>query len=779
MRGLLNVLALVALLTTSAYAAEEPASFDQAVRPFLNENCFRCHGPEKQKGDFRLDTLSHDFANDSDAQRWAEVMFRLNNGEMPPKKEKQPRPDALGRVVGWISARLDEGRAARMAKRGPVAHYRLSRDEYGDTVYDLLGVYYDVNLPGAFNDDPRWHGFERIGSALSLSPSHVERYFKAAETVLERAFPQQQPLARKGRSEANAGTRWLLFPGLHKGNIHTSAPGWYRIRIQLSALPSFKGRMPHLSLWHDGLKRSIVGQDVIAPEEKPTIVEIETFLPEGSIDLMNEAPGMLSDGHTLSMTDIPFVSTKDRQFIRPTGYKLFDDEGKSIFPLLIVDWVEWEGPILSDADRKKREGLIPTKDGDISEARECLKRFATRAWRRPVTEAEAERFMKVMESELAAGENFRSAYMAAMVGVLTSKNFYYLEEGSATHHRDKVNDWELASRLSYFLWGSMPDDELFAAAAAGTLHEPATLRAQFARMVADARIKRFTGAFPQQWLELHKVGMFPPDPELYPDYDKWLETSMILETVGYFTEIFEKNLPLREFISSDWTMMNSRLAMHYHMPLMTEPGFHRVTLRPEDHRGGLLTQASILMLTSDGTRHRPVHRGVWVSEAIFGKTPPPPPPNVQPIEPIPNDKPKATVRMQLEDHVTHAICASCHNKIDALGFAFDNYNALGQWRTEEIVPRGMGANPPVNATGTMVDGRTYNGPDEFKQLMVQDVDRFGNAFVEQLATFALRRVMTIDDTAKIKAIAQASKKDDYRLRTVIENFVMSELFQKR
>jgi hypothetical protein len=778
MRRFFSVIALVAA-AAGACAAAEPGSFDQAILPFLKENCIRCHGPEKQKGDLRLDTLSHDFNTDAVAQRWAEVMFRLNNAEMPPKKEAQPRPDALGRVVGWISARLDEGKVARMARRGPVAHYRLSRDEYGDTIYDLLGVYYDVNLPGAFNDDPRWHGYERIGSMLSLSPSHVERYFKAAETVLERAFPERPPAMAKGRSDAKEGTRWLLFPGLHRGSIRTTAAGLYRIRVQLSALPSFRGRMPHLALWHQGMKRAVVGQDVIAPEERPTIVEIEAFLPEGSFDLTNEAPGMLSDGHTLSMTDIPFVSTKEKQFIRPTGYKLFDDDGKPIFPLLIVDWVEWEGPILSDADRKKREGVIPAKMNDMSEARECLTRFATRAWRRPASEVEIARFMKVIERELAAGEKFRSAYLAAMEAVLTSKNFYYLEEGSATHHRDKVNDWELASRLSYFLWGSMPDEELFAAAQAGTLHEPAALRAQFARMIADPRIKRFTNAFPRQWLQLHRVGMFPADPELYPDYDKWLETSMVLESVGYFTEMFDKNLPLREFIASDWTVMNSRLAMHYHMPPMMEPGFHRVTLRPEDHRGGLLTQASILMLTSDGTRHRPVHRGVWVSEAIFGKTPPPPPPNVQPIEPIPNDKPKATVRMQLEDHVTHAICASCHNRIDPLGFAFDNYNALGQWRTEEIVPRGQGKNPPVNASGAMADGRTFSGPEEFKQVLVQDIDRFGSAFVDQLATFALRRAMTVDDAAQTKTIAQASKKEDYNLRAVIENFVMSDLFQKR
>ncbi|MDB5337581.1 MAG: hypothetical protein JWN70_3200 [Planctomycetaceae bacterium] len=784
------VLTLVCL--GSAAHAQEPAAIDAALQPFFKTYCLRCHDANKQEGKFRLDTLPRDFADHSIAQRWDEVVFRMNSGEMPPKKEPQPKPEELGQVVDLISTRIKEGEAARMAKRGPVAHYRLSREEYGHTVYDLLGVYFDVNLPGAFNEDPRWHGFNRIGSMLSLSPSHVDRYFRAAETVLSRAFPDQQPALLKGRRAANEGqeqslkdqgltgpVRWLLFPGSSRDVFSTTAPGLYRIRIQLSGLPSFKGREPHLSLWHQGLKLTVVGQDVVAAEDQPTIVEIETFLPEGSFTIMNESPGMLSDGHTLSNTNFTFVNTKTTRPSRPTGYKLFDDEGKSIFPLLIVDWVEYEGPILPAADIQKREGLTPVKDGDLAEARVCLQRFATRAWRRPAIDNEVDRYMKLMAAEMAAGENFRSAYRAAMLGVLTSKNFYYLEEGSAAARRDKVNDWEIASRLSYFLWSSMPDDQLFAVAQAGTLHQPEVLRAQLTRMLGDAKISRFTESFPQQWLQLHKVGMFPPDAALYPDYDLWLGKSMILETTGYFAEVFKNNLPLREFLSSDWTLMNPRLALHYQMPPLPKSGFQRITLRPEDHRGGLLTQASILMLTSDGTRHRPVHRGVWVSEAVFGKTPPPPPPNVEPLEPTPVTQPKATVRMQLAAHATHATCASCHRKIDPLGFAFDNFDAIGRWRTEERVAGGQGANPPVNSSGALADGRAFQNPEEFKQLLVQDVDRFAEAFVEQLATYALRRVMTVDDAAQIRSIAQASKKDDYRLRTVIENFVLSDLFQKR
>jgi mono/diheme cytochrome c family protein len=773
----LHALLFSAVLSISALAAEQ-AGDEQAPAPFLQTHCLRCHGEKKQKGDFRIDTLSRDFSDLKAAEKWAEVMERINAGEMPPEDEKQPSASEIGGMVNWLSARLKEGEATRMAKRSPVSLYRLSREEYGHTVYDLLGVYYDVDAPGAFNEDPRWHGFDRIGSMLSLSPSHVDRYFKAAENVLERAFPEKPIAAAKGRSEPKNGERWLLFPGVRKGSIRVTAPGLYRLHVQLSALPSFKGRLPHLALWHPVSKRSFAGQDVVAPEEKPTVLEIETFLPEGNIELLNEAPGKLDDGFTERMTNIPFTTTKAARNVAPHSYKLFDEQDRPIFPLLIVDSVEWEGPILSEADRQKTEGLMP-KDGDLAEARACLQRFASRAWRRPVAELELERFMKVVQSELAAGEKFRSACLAGMVGVLTAKNFYYLEEGSATQRRDKVNDWELASRLSYFLWGSMPDAELFATAQSGHLHEPAILRAQVARMLADPKIKRFTGAFPQQWLQLHRVGMFPPDAELYPDYDKWLEQSMVLEAVGYFTEVFAKNLSLREFLASDWTMLNARLAMHYGLPPLKDSALQRVALPSEAHRGGLLTQAGVLMLTSDGTRHRPVHRGVWVSEAIFGRTPPPPPPNVEPLEPTPANKPKTTVRAQLEAHATNANCAACHAKIDPLGFAFDNYDALGRWRTEEVLKSGQGANPPVNASGVMADGRKYRGPEEFKQLLVHDLDKFGEAFVEQLATFALRRAMTLDDAGQIKAIAKACQPDAYRLRTILERFTESELFQKR
>ncbi len=768
----------------------ERDEFEVNVLPFFNAHCLRCHDDQQLQGDFRLDTLAHDFGSQQTAERWAEVLFRINSGEMPPMIEPQPKAEELGRVSEWISQRLKEGEAARMSQRGPVTLNRLSRDEYSKTVHDLLGVHFDPTMPGALNDDPRWHGFDRIGAMLTLSPSHVERYLRAADTILQQAFPEQQPVSKTTRQTAPASQRWLIYPSLLHGQIQTPTPGLYRIRVQLSGLASFKGRLPRLSLWNSSLKRAEVGQDVLASEDAPTVIEFESFLPQGSFQLINEAPGKLDDGPTPSATPTLLTRVQDYR-PSPIGYKLFLEDARPIFPLLLVDWYECEGPIVPEADLKKREGFFPASISSRSpqdaqeqeqqqrDVRDCLSRFMARAWRRPPTTTEVDRLMAVFDSERQSGENPRSAYLAAMAGVLASRNFYYLVEGSADAQRERINDWELASRLSYFLWSSLPDDELSEHAARGELRQPEVLRQQVQRMLADSKSSRFLDSFPQQWLQLHRVGQFPPDPELYPDYDKWLERSMVLESTQFFGDVFTRNASIREFLTSDWTMLNARLAMHYGMNFPLEAGFHRVPLTDQDHRGGLLTQAAVLSLTSDGTRHRPVHRGVWVSEAIFGRTPPPPPPNVEPLEPTPSDKPKATIRDQLHAHATHATCASCHRKIDPLGFSFENYDAIGRWRIREQVQGGHGEDPPVDARGVLPNGRAFNGPDEFKKLLAEDLDQFAEAFTEQLATYALRRVMTIDDADSIRAIAAATRNGGFRLRLLIENLILSDLFQKR
>ena len=254
---------------------------------------------------------------------------------------------------------------------------------------------------------------------------------------------------------------------------------------------------------------------------------------------------------------------------------------------------------------------------------------------------------------------------------------------------------------------------------------------------------------------------------------------MVMETTAYFAEMFRKNLPLREAVDSDWTMLNSRLAIHYGLPTPEEAGLARAELSPESGRGGMLTHASVLSLTSDGTRHRPVHRGAWVSEAMFAHTPPPPPPNVDPLEPVKSDQPKTTIRAQLEVHATTASCASCHAKIDPLGLAFDNFDAIGRWRETERIEGGTGEDPPVDASGVLPDGRAFAGPSEFKKLIAADDDRLAKAFVEQLATYALRRVMTVDDEPHLHSIVASAKADDYRVQSLIRGLVTSELFRGR
>lgn len=406
-----------------------------------------------------------------------------------------------------------------------------------------------------------------------------------------------------------------------------------------------------------------------------------------------------------------------------------------------------------------------------------LQRFAERAWRRPVTLAELDYYLRAYDSERAVGEDVAAAYQVALLGVLTSRNFTYLVEGDAAS-RARLTDWELASRLSYFLWSSMPDAALFQAADEKQL-TGGGLAAQVDRMLADTKFERFIEDFPRQWLQLHRLGMFPPDGKLYPDYDVWLEASMRQEVMHYFREVYRRNLPIDAFLTSDWTMANARLCDFYGLPEPQQSGFQRVALRPEHHRGGLLTMGAILGLTSDGTRHRPVHRGVWVSEAIFGKSPPPPPANVDAIEPNPPSSPKATIRQKLAAHAKHANCAACHRKIDPLGLAFDQFDAIGQYRTHERVEKGTGNDPPVNSSGVLPDGRKFADAEQFKQRVLEDREQFLQAFVEHLCTYSLRRVLTVDDRADIQAIVDEAKKKQYRVKDIVRAVALSDLIKKR
>jgi mono/diheme cytochrome c family protein len=804
------LLALGLSLTVIAQAAEP-------YEAFIQKHCVRCHGPEKEKGDLRFDKLSRDFKLGADTHHWAEAMENVNSGEMPPKKDKEPKPTQaeIAAFVASLDGALKEGRASRMAARPSVTHYRLSRKEYQNTVYDLLGARYNPAVPGGLNEDSLWHGFERIGSALSLSPSHVDRYYRAAEAVLDRTFPTKSAearIVRKTAGEMHYGDlkkaqaaldqfgikrplRQLLFPGRIEtalspqwfGKLGPEHSGLYRLRLKASGIRPIGGQPAHLSIGKstgEETVASLIEFDINAPEDSPKVYEFDVYLDMPATlhfsvvatDVVDRRAGA-AFRNVLGSSSYLFTHSSERQLLNTNAPQMFDDKGNGIFSTVLVDWIEWEGPLETPAEKARRQGLLPADDASPEAVAEQLRKFAERAWRRPVLGEEVAQYLKAYRSERAAGEKPAEAYRVALQGVLTSRNFIYLVEGEPKT-REKLTDWELASRLSYLLWSSMPDDGLFTAAQAGKLKGD-DLRKEVDRLLADQRTSRFVDDFARQWLQLHRVGMFPPDKKLYPNYDSWLETSMRGEVVEYFREVFGKNLSVDAFIDSDWTMANSRLCDFYGLPEPKTEGFQRVSLKPDDHRGGLLTMGAVLGQTSDGTRHRPIHRGVWLSEAIFGKTPPPPPANVPAIEPPTPQSPKASLRDKLAAHSKNPNCAACHAKIDPLGFAWDNYDAIGQWRTQEKVPAGLGADPAIIPAGEMPDGRAFKDSVAFKQLLIADRDAVAKAFIEHLCTYALRRVLTFDDKDDVAAIVAEAKKHDYRIKDLVRAVAMSELLRKR
>lgn len=782
---------------------------------FLAKHCVRCHGPQKEHGDIRIDRLSRDFKSGVDTHHWAEILDKVNSGEMPPKKEPQPTQDEISSFVTNLDARLKEGRAARMAARPAVAHYRLSRKEYQNTVYDLLGVRYDPAKPGELNEDTLWHGFERVGSELSLSPSHVDRYYRAAGIVLDRAFPATAEAARTVRKSAadlrygggksqqevldrfgiKRPLRYLLFPGrvepaLEPHWFGTTGPqhsGLYKVRIQASGIRPPAGQPAHLSIGKATGEETVNGLlefDITAPEDSPAVHEFELFLemPTTLHFCVVAADGVDRRGgaafrNALSNPYYIFTHSSETLLLDPNAPQMFDGKGNGLFSTVLIDWVEWEGPLESEAEKSRRKGLVPPDDASPKVVAEHLQRFAERAWRRPVKPEELDAYLQAYRSEREAGEKTAEAYRVALQSVLTSRNFIYVVEGDPAA-RERLNDWELATRLSYFLWSSMPDERLLDVAHSGKLNGE-TLKQELERLLTDSKVNRFVDDFARQWLQLHRVGMFPPDKKLYPNYDAWLEASLRTEVVEYFREMFTKNLSIDGIIDSDWTMANARLCAFYGLPELTSGGFQRVSLKPEDHRGGLLTMGAVLGLTSDGTRHRPVHRGVWVSEAIFNKTPPAPPANVAAIEPNPPESPKATIRQKIEAHRSHASCAACHAKIDHYGIAWDNYDAIGQWRTREKVSMGLGEDPAIDSSGVMPDGRQFKDSVEFKRLLLENREQIARAFIEHLCTYALRRVLTVDDQDDLKSIEAEAKQHQYRVADIIRAVALSDMIRKR
>ncbi|QDU93419.1 DUF1592 domain-containing protein [Lignipirellula cremea] len=775
------------VLLLATVSAASGADFPNHIQPFLNRHCLSCHGAEKAEGSFRVDTLRGDLAEGVDADRWEEVMNRLNLGEMPPPEAKpQPDPKSVDQTVSWIAMNLDQAIAAKAGTGGEVIMRRLNRSEYNNTLRDLLGIEFDgANF---FPEDAVAEGFDNIGQALNVSPVLMRSYLAAAEQALDRALwfdPKPELLHELFDDKEQLGyteDRKLLGTGgfqLHNGHMVVNSY-WSRqvlnhreLQIKVSGKYRVKIRAYGIRTGDEKAKLEVVvGQ--LARQD--TIRRMGLFyLPEGGPHEI-EAVITLNPGESIKPT---WYNGKKHS----RGFADARKEGKPYFgPGVVIESIEVEGPLFLHEGWPKRShrlalGGHPPEDPAQADIPAIIGGFAQRAFRRPPEPADVEPIVALVQEELAQGESFEEAIRVGLKAVLCSPKFLYLYETP-----DQLDDYMLASRLSYYLWSSMPDEELLELAAAGKLHDPAVFRAQARRLLADPRAVSFTRNFTGQWLDLRKLGEMKPDRNLYSKYNQELEDSMAQETPLFFREVLDHNLPVDQLIDSDFLMLDEVMARHYGIEGVEGGEFRRVPTPPDSHRGGLLAHASVLNVTSNGTTTSPVIRGAWVLERILGLTPPPPPPDVPIV--VPDIRGAKTIREQLDKHRSVAACNSCHRKIDPLGFGLENFDVIGQWRTHYQVRRGpsgpggwMADGALVDAADTLVTGESFTNADELKQvILLKKRTAFHRNLATRVLTYALGRRLEFADRAVVDTLTARLGGADYGLQDLVIDVALTEPF---
>jgi hypothetical protein len=817
--------------------------FDKIVQPFFNEHCVSCHGPKKQKGDLRLDTLANDFLDPATAAQWADIVNTVNSHEMPPDDKPQPTAESAGSFVDWVTAELGRAETAKHSTKAVMR--RMNRAEYNNTIRDLVGV--NFRPAENFPQDPPAGGFDNIGEALTISPLQLELYYTAARQVLDRAiFEGEQPPVLKWHFEPEEhndksdgarvkrdGQTITLSDGINATEngfavVHHSAwntvvgfkqfklphEGEYLIRFRAAGrvptraqvvesarlllgqrrdqevakgssrpyqddlyardLAHFETHRMYdygpprvkISTTLGGTPRVVAEMDVDAPESAPKVYEVRAHLTRQQ------------GGVTLEYAySVPTVLPRDWQV-----------RSEFAEPILLIDWIELEGPIYASWPPESHRLVLGAEDvpriaDETARAREVLTKFMTRAFRRPVTTEEVSARVAMFAEVRTRKPSFEEALKVPLAAVLTSPHFLFLvEPEAAATQRRALTAYELASRLSYFLWSSMPDDELFRLAASGELTRPATLTAQVNRLLADPKSDAFVTNFAGQWLGLRKVGANPPVKGLYPEYDRHLEVSIVRESEAFFGEILRHDLDARNLIKSDFVTINERLARFYGIPGVKGDEFRRVPAPPEAHRGGVVTQASIHSITSNGTRTSPVSRGVWVLKTMLGTNPGLPVANAGEIASKVPGINKATVRQRLQIHRESASCARCHDKIDPLGFALENFNAAGEWRDQEAhgwSGRVEPNDPVIDPSARMPDGTEFKGVEGLQEQLLKKEDLFLIGLSAQLHTYALGRELGFADRPMVRAAAEGMKKNQYTLRSLIQTIVASPAFRQK
>lgn len=828
---------LGSILATNSQAAE-PIADATLLQTFLKSHCVACHGPQKQEAKLRLDQLSSDLSDPAVARSWVEVMDQLNRGEMPPSDRPRPNATEQQQVVRWIAAELRSAERRSRSSGGRVVLRRLNRTEYANTIRDLLKLTF---LPGEspldfLPPDGRADGFDKASSALLVDPSLLDKYYEVAQRIAEKAIvtgpPEFATYRNRFELEDTAKRQSIRYlcsqPGFHcrehdvvlmesgtrsfddlfYPNYKDSAgrrkripiKGTYAVRVRASADRGGRDEPVTMQVVREGGGEGVLLDTVVdAPESAPKVYEV--ILPlgvdggefsvrlgkptkfrgysqaYGQMERLIEKAGNEQDFATIMRTRGRMLAEGIVSGSTPNPEVL--DLAK--VPKLIVDWIEIEGPLYEQWPPKSHELLLfkgNEATPDVNYAREIFTRFLPRAFRRPVTPAEVEPYVKLVDDELRLGTSFEESVRVGLAAVLTSPRFLYLFEPSSDERRE-LSDFELASRLSYFLWSSAPDDTLAQLAASGKLQDPRTLATEVDRLLVHANSRALVDGFGAQWLRTDEFRNFKPDEKLYKAYGERLGAAMVAQTLAFFEHVLRHKLPVTSFLDSDFTLVNERLAEFYGIVDVKGDAFQVVKLPADSPRGGLLGQAGVMLRGSDGNRTKPVIRGVYVREVLFNDPPDPPPPNVGEIEPNIQGK-NLTVRERLLQHQQIEACAACHRSIDPYGLALENFNVIGQWRDTQDGENFQGRNrPTIDVRGTLPNGEAFETFAQFKSLLVKQHGRFRQALAEKLLSYALGRPVEGLDRPTIDRMTQAATSSDDSLRSMIQALVTSEAFRTK
>jgi len=748
-------LVLLGMVQTSGAAPE----FSKEVLPLLQKYCWDCHGDGAHKGELNFDKYTDEKLVLADRKIWSGVMFHVSQWTMPPAKKSEqptvPEREFLAKYLDGLLNPVDLNKP----DPGRVTIRRLNRMEYNNTMRDLLGV--DIRPADDFPEDDTGYGFDNIGDVLALSPILMERYLIAADRVLNAAIPPPPPEPEKvtfqgevltGQGLEDDGGRLLAFNGTCGTEFNAPVAGEYIVRTRVWAA---QGGSEPAKMDLVLADQSIGKADVTATERgKPQTVEARVKLGKGGNRIGTR---FLNDFYDAKAPD---PSKADRN--------------------LWVGAMEVEGPFKVDplpmnetARRIFNPGLAlgDTEAG----ARAILQQFANRCFRRAALPAEVDRLLTIYKMARGRGEIHAGALRVAMKAIMISPYFLYRMEWQPEADNPgqvvDVDDFALVTRLSYWLWSSTPDDELLSLAFRKQLRP--NLSAQVLRMLKDPKAQALPENFGGQWLELRTLKVAAPDKAHFPDYSPELAAAMRQETECFFNHIVQENRSVLEFLSAEYTFLNERMARYYGIPGVEGEAFRKVDLDPKFQRRGVLTQASVLTVTSDPTRTSPVKRGKWVLENMLGITPPPPPPNVPALDDGAHGELTGSVRQRLEAHRSKPGCASCHALMDPIGFGLENFNAIGQWRDKD-------GNVPVDSAGILTTGQKFNNANELSQILLADRrDAFLHALVNKMLTYALGRGTEAYDHPAVDAILARMAKEDYRFQSMVQGIAESLPFQKR